>query len=67
MCLECLELFGVPLDPAHHAAVKRRPNRHAKRVQPLSASRAAPSESARAALLRTDPSPAVLRPARRAR
>jgi hypothetical protein len=33
MCLECLERFGVPLDPAHHAALKRRPNRHVRRVK----------------------------------
>lgn len=32
MCLECLQFFGVPLDPAHHAQIKRRPNRHARRV-----------------------------------
>ncbi|MEI8089359.1 MAG: hypothetical protein WCG63_07155 [Opitutaceae bacterium] len=33
MCLECLERFGVPLDPAHHAALKRRPNRHVRGVK----------------------------------
>lgn len=35
MCLECLERFGVPLDPAHHAAIKRRPNRHISRVKKI--------------------------------
>ena len=35
MCLECLQLFGVSLDPAHHAAIKRRPNRHVRRVTPI--------------------------------
>jgi hypothetical protein len=37
MCLECLERFGVPLDPAHHAALKRRPNRHIRRVKKVPA------------------------------
>ncbi|MBC7368445.1 MAG: hypothetical protein H7343_16810 [Undibacterium sp.] len=32
MCLECLQFFGVPLDPAHHAQIKPRPNRHARRI-----------------------------------
>gem|GEM_PF-3362308 len=35
MCLECFQLFGVSLDPAHHAAIKRRPNRHVRRVTPV--------------------------------
>ncbi len=54
MCLECLERFGVPLDPAHHAALKRRPNRHVRRVKKItppaatatSASTAAPKTKA---------------------
>lgn len=33
MCLECFQLYGVSLDPAHHAAIKRRPNRHVRRVK----------------------------------
>jgi len=33
MCQECLELFGVPLSAAHHAAGKPRRNRHVRRVR----------------------------------
>ena len=48
MCLECLERFGVPLDPAHHAALKRRPNRHVRRVKKVTppAATAAPAPAA---------------------
>ncbi len=48
MCLECLERFGVPLDPAHHAALKRRPNRHVRRVKKVTppVATAAPASAA---------------------
>jgi hypothetical protein len=49
MCLECLERFGVPLDPAHHAALKRRPNRHVLRVKKLTPTAAKATSTSAAA------------------
>lgn len=56
MCLECLERFGVPLDPAHHAALKRRPNRHVRRVKkitpPVATAAPAPATTPKAKVIR---------------
>jgi hypothetical protein len=60
MCLECFQLFGVPLDPAHHAQFKPRPNRHARRV-----TRVRPDPAATPAVALPAPTPrrAARRPA----
>jgi len=45
---DALSFFGVPFDPARHPAVKRRTNRHAKRVRTSCPRRPPPPQSASA-------------------